>query len=141
MRASPKVLLTTASILLILGTMGLIAVAAWNFLISPQPYANATRTGLHWPTVVWSLEGNCARETFITKSFYTAHEPQNRLISWFRNHGWMTNYRYEDSVIHKSSQQLSGLALDSVQEIFVENAANGSHFVSTTQTTLSVGNC
>jgi hypothetical protein len=104
-------------------------------------YPGALLTAARLPSVQVAWRAECLQIGAISKSLYSSRESQPRLLLWLRNHGWMVNYRYTDSVLQQYSSQAGPLGLTSVQEIFVRSQAGGSKFVATALMSLSIGSC
>lgn len=141
MRPTPAFFVSAFGILA-LAALALTAAAAWVWWAAPTPYPGGLRNRLNPPSLTLIRQQSCLAFSWVNKSFYTTAQHQADVLAWLRGHGWMKNYRFNDSVLRQSARQLgSDLQLFTSQEIFVEDIAAGAHFVSTTQTTVSVGQC
>lgn len=124
--------------LLAAGLLSLLAVSLFGL---PGQYPHASLSGVRAPSLRAELRGGCLEWTWLSKTLYSAAGNQPQVLGWFKDHGWMTNYRYDDSVLRQTSRQSGSVGIAAAEEIFVETGAGGARFVASTQVTLSFGKC
>ena len=136
-----KVYILTAlagSGLLAAGLLSLLAVGIFGL---PDQYPHASLAGVRGPSLQAELRGGCLQWTWLSKTLYNSTDNQAQVLGWFKDHGWMTNYRYDDSVLRQTSRHSGSVGVAAAEEIFVETGAGGARYVASTQMTMSFGKC
>jgi len=108
-------------------------------ITSPSAYPRWNISNIHRPISHIALNGSRLEWVIVNRINATASDSPAQVLQWFKDQGWMENFRYSDSAIRQTDHRLGIMTLSTVEEVFVDGRSPGAYITSTTQTVIMIG--
>lgn len=106
---------------------------------SPSAYPRWSVSNVRPPVSHISLNGSSLEWVMVNRTNATSSDSPTQVLQWFKDQGWMSNFRYDDSVIRQSNRRFGIVAISTVEEVFVGSRSPGAYVTSSTQMVIVVG--
>jgi hypothetical protein len=108
-------------------------------ITSPSAYPRWNISNIQRPISHIALNGSRLEWVIVNRINATASDSPAQVLQWFKDQGWMENFRYSDSAIRQTDHRLGIMTLSTVEEVFVDGRSPGAYITSTTQTVIMIG--
>ncbi len=121
---------------------GLVTALVWYTASArPQAYPKAVYDGMRLPSLSARHLKDCWQVLLVNGWDYHTTAKPVEVLYWQLSQGYMSNFRYYDSVFHESQNFVGGLVWARVLETYVESDTHISRIKSTAKDSLSIGPC